>query len=173
MILFLVAVVIGVLWYFLFAQKPNIQDTQQSSVTFPSGGLVIPMPTTTPSLSVGKMSVATKNGGDVITNDFIHNNSTVADSSNAGNYYLAESSTDGYSIGYRVPAQFFTIALEKEPLGQTRAVAEDFLLLTLGITESQLCNLNYYIGTDVHTNSIYAGKNLGFSFCPGATELPN
>lgn len=173
-VLLLGAIVIGVLWYFLLGSKTNPQTTQQSPVTLPSSGSagLTTTSTATSSLVAGKMSVVTQSGESIVTNDFIHNNVAVADPSNAGNYYLAESSTDGYSIGYRTPAQFFTIALEKEPLGQTRVAAENFLLGTLGISESQLCSLNYYIGTDVHTNSFYAGKNLGFSFCSGATKLP-
>lgn len=118
------------------------------------------------------MSVPTQNGSVLVTNDFIHNNSTVEDPSNAGNYYLTGSSTQGFAIGYRTPSQFFTIALEKEPLSQTRKDAENFLLSVLGISQSDLCSLNYYIGTDIQTNSLFAGKNLGFSFCPGATVLP-
>lgn len=172
-ILLLGAIIAGVLWYFLLVPKPTSQTTQQPPVTLPSSGSVTPVTTTsTPSQTTQKMSVTTQTGDAVITNDFVHNNITLADPSNAGNYYLTGPSTDGYAIGYRTPAQFFTIALEKEPLSQTRTAAENFLLSTLGISQNQLCSLNYYIGTDVHTNSFYAGKNLGFSFCPGATVLP-
>lgn len=118
------------------------------------------------------MSVPTQTGATIVTNDFVHNTMTLPDPSNAGNYYLTGTSTQGFSIGYRTPAQFFTIALEREPIGQMRIAAENFLLSTLGVSQSQLCSLNYYIGTDVHTNSFYAGRNLGFSFCPGAVPLP-
>lgn len=112
------------------------------------------------------------NNGVITTNDFIHNGITIEDPSNAGNYYLTGSSTDGYAIGYRTPAQFFTIALQREPLGETRAAAETFLLSKLGISEEQMCHLNYYVGTDSYTNSAYAGKDLGFSFCPDSVALP-
>ncbi|HVB20020.1 MAG TPA: hypothetical protein VNF51_01900 [Candidatus Paceibacterota bacterium] len=177
-ILVLGTVLVGTLWYFLLVPKSaSPQITQQSPITLPSSGVITPVTTpVSPSMesqpSPQKISVATQNGSVVITNDFIHNNVTLPDPSNVGNYYLTGSSTNGYAIGYRTSAQFFTIALEQEPLSQTRTAAEDFLLSTLGITENQLCSLNYYIGTDANTNSFYAGKNLGFSFCPGATVLP-
>lgn len=168
---FLGAIVVGALWYFLFLPKP-MSVTQQPPVTLPSSGSAMSGSSTQGSQLGSKMVVATRDGGTVVTNDFIHNNVTLADPSNEGNYYTPGSAENGYSIGYRMPAQFFTIALEREPLGETRIAAENFLLSTLGISKNQLCNLNYYIGTDVHTNSFYAGKNLGFSFCPGAVVLP-
>ena len=172
-ILFLGAIIVGVLWYFLAAPKTTPQTTQQSPVTLPLSGSVIPLTgSSIPSQTAQKLSKAVQDSGVVVTNDFIRNNATLTDASNVGNYYLTGSSTNGYAIGYRMPAQFFTIALEREPLGETRAAAENFLLLTLGISEEQLCSLNYYVGTDVYTSILYAGKNLGFSFCPGATVLP-
>lgn len=118
------------------------------------------------------MPLAVSSSTTMMAKDFIHNGVTLADPSNEGNYYLTGASTDGYAIGFRTPGEFFTIALQQEPLGQTRLAAENFLLGTLGVTQDQLCHLKYYLGTDVHTNSYYAGKNLGFSFCPGATVLP-
>lgn len=176
MLALLGTIVVGILWYFLFTPKaPPSHTTQQSPVTLPASGSITPVTTSTGSSTLTtseKISVATQNGGTVVTNDFIHNGVTLPNPVNADDYYLTGSSTNGYAIGYRTPAQFFTIALEQEPLGQTRAAAENFLLSALGISQSQLCSLNYYVGTDVHTNSFYAGKNLGFSFCPGATVLP-
>lgn len=156
------------LWYFLFAQNTTSQVTQQTTVTLPSSSYS----TTSLQQAVPPMTVATQNGSAIAANDFIHNGVTTPDPSNAGNYYLTGSSTNGYAIGYRVTSQFFTIALEQEPLGETRVAAENFLLSALGINKSQACGLNYYVGTDVYVNNLYAGKNLGFSFCPGATALP-
>ena len=179
MLLLLGTVIAGVLWYVILVPKAAPQQTSQSTATLPVSGSVTPTPTasTNPSLATSPqtlqtMILATQSGTTVVASDFIHNNVTLPDPSNDGNYYLTGSSTSGFAIGYRTPAQFFTIALEQEPIGQTRIAAENFLLSTLGISQNQLCSLNYYVGTDVHTNSLYAGKNLGFSFCPGATVLP-
>lgn len=167
------AVIVGVLWYFLFAPKPTPQAVQKPPVTLPTSGSVTPVVTaTSSSQSPQTMSIAAQNGGVVVIKDFIHDGVTLADPSNEGNYYLTGASTEGFAIGYRVSGQFFTIALEKEPLGETRIAAEEFLLSALGINKNQLCSLDYYLGTDVYTSSNYAGRNLGFSFCPGATVLP-
>ena len=132
------------------------------------------------------MTLTIQNGGSVIVNDFIHNSVTIPDTANAGRYLLAgnlgyclsdpqqcqaASSTD-FNIYYNSGPQSFTIALTEEPIGQARLDMEQFLLATLGLTEQQLCSLNYLVSVSIHVNSQYAGKNLGFSFCPGATVLP-
>src|SRR3989344_215025 len=116
-------------------------------------------------------------------NDFLHNGTTVEDVQNPGNYYLAGNlgyclkdgvcptgaPTAHYKVTYSIKEHFFTIALTDEPLGVARLGAQQFLMQALGMSQQQLCDLNYYLGTTSYVNSIYAGKNLGFSFCPGAT----
>jgi hypothetical protein len=133
------------------------------------------------------MTVAARGGGTpIVTKSFIANGVTSPDVENPGTYYLAGSPgyclKDGtcpsgapesnFIVTYDAPNQFFTIALTKEPLGAARIAAEQFLMSTLGVSQTQLCSINYYIGTVNAVNAIYAGKNLGFSFCPGATVLP-
>lgn len=169
---FLGAIIVGILWYLLFAPLGAPPASRPSStVTLPSSGAVTVPPSTTDQ-SGSRIPIPIQNGTVITTKDFIHTGTTIEDPANAGNYYLTGSSTQGFAIGYRTPAQFFTIALEQEPLGATRLAAEHFLMTKLGISESQMCALPYYLGTDVHTNSLYAGRNLGFSFCPGAVALP-
>jgi len=123
----------------------------------------------------------------LMVNDFLHNGVTEADVVNAGNYYLAGSagyctkagvcpqgaSATDFVITYNANAQFFTIALTKEPIGQARLDAETFLEKTLSLNNAQMCALRYYLGTTSYVNGAFAGKNLGFSFCPGATKLPD
>ncbi|MBU6490888.1 hypothetical protein KGQ25_01895, partial [Patescibacteria group bacterium] len=78
----------------------------------------------------------------------------------------------GFNVYYNSGPQSFTVALTKEPIGQARLAMEQFMLTTLGLTQQQMCSLNYYIGTTYWVNAVYDNKNLGFSFCPGATQLP-
>ncbi len=133
----------------------------------------------------GTLTVAAKLGPVTVT-DFLHNGITGSDPQNQDMYYLAGAPgyclTDGtcphgaktndFNITYDAAHQFFTIALLSEPLGKARTGAEQFLLNALGISETKLCTLNYYLGTVSALNDRYAGKNLGFSFCPNATVLP-
>lgn len=124
--------------------------------------------------------------GPVVVTDFIHNGETGVDPQNPGIYYLAGSPgyclsdgscpggapTTDFNITYDTAHQFFTIALLAEPLGKVRSDVDTFMLKTLGISDTELCTLNYYLGTVNALNDQYAGKNLGFSFCPNATVLP-
>jgi hypothetical protein len=130
--------------------------------------------------------VATSDKGTVITRDFIHNGETVTDTVNPGTYQLAGSleycladgtcpsgaATSDFSISYNSKTQFFNVALVNEPLGPVRAAAEKFLTSRLGVSSAQMCRLQYFVGTPNYVNSSYSGKNLGFSFCPGAVPLP-
>lgn len=131
------------------------------------------------------ISISGQNGSSFVTKDFIHNGETASDVVNPGNYYLAGSigycladgrcpagaTTTDFNVSYDSNHSSFSILLLEEPLGQSRLHAETFLEEKLGLTEAQLCGLNYWLGTTYWVNEIYAGKNLGFSFCPGATQL--
>ena len=132
------------------------------------------------------MTLTTQNGAAIVTNDFIHNGVTIPDTANAGNYLLAgnlgycvsnpqqcqaASSTD-FTVYYNSTQQSFIIDLIKEPMGQARLDMEQFMSTVLGLTQQQMCSLNYLVGVTRYVNSQFTGKNLGFSFCPGATVLP-
>lgn len=155
------------------------------SVSLPSAGGVTAPTGGSFGHSGSVFSIPSQNG-PLVVNDFIHNGETAADVENAGSYLLAGSagycladgtcphgaaSTD-FAISYNAQTGVFTIALLKEPLGPVRTEAEQFLEARLGVYGEQLCELNYYLGTPASVNDTFAGKNLGFSFCRGATELP-
>ncbi len=172
-------------WFFFFTSG------QQSTV--PSAGNSSPQPSSdgfTPASTTysGSSNIAVPglNGGSVTVSDFIHNGVTIPDAANNGQYLLAGNlgycvtdtqqcqagtATD-FNIFYNSTDGSFTIALLKEPLGQVRIEAEQFLMTTLGITQDDMCRLNYYVGTTSNVNPLYSGQNLGFSFCPGTTVLP-
>lgn len=123
-------------------------------------------------------------GGTIIpTRDFLHASSTgeypVADHFYLG-YHAVGTGVDNatatndppYLIQYTTATQYFNIVLLNEPIGTTRLAAEQFLMVDLGISQSQMCQLSYMVAVPNSVNSQFAGKNLGFSFCPGATPLP-
>lgn len=156
--------------------NPYAYSNNTSSVTATSSGSGAPQATT---------KILLPNGKSLVVKDFIHNRETVPDTVNPGYYFLAGSvgyclgdgtcpsgyKTDDFSIVYRAADGLFNITLLAEPLAGSRTGAEIFLLDRLGITEAQLCNINYWVGTTDVINSVYADKNLGFEFCPGATRL--
>jgi hypothetical protein len=191
-ILSLIALIVvgAILWFFFFAPKQSPAPSENPSVALPiSGSTSVPVTGTTATSSPGStqtMAVGALGGGTVVTSDFIHNGETLPDAANKGRYLLvgnlgycvsnpqecqAGTATD-FSIFYDSNYGAFTIGLLNEPLGQVRLSMEQFLMNTLGITQKDMCKLNYYVGTTYTVNTFYSAKNLGFSFCPGATVLP-
>lgn len=136
-------------------------------------------------ISAPTITIGTYDGSAVVL-DFIHNGETWADTLNQGSYLLAGSTgycladgscphgaqTDDFTISYSNKDSFFNIVLLKEPLGSVRREAESFLQSRLGLVGKDICVLNYFVGTPYYVNQTFTGKNLGFSFCPGATKLP-
>jgi len=99
------------------------------------------------------------------------------DSAHPGVYALAgglkpNPSTTPYSIVYFAKSKSFVITIMQEPLGVNRLTAQQELQKDLGLDQASMCNLNYYLGTTESVSEQYSGINLGFSYCPGATQLP-
>lgn len=186
-VLSLIALIVlfGVVWFFTFAPKQNTPGTN-SPITLPVSGTVPGGTGVSTSPATESRTVRALQGGVITTNDFINNGVTLSDATNKGRYLLAGdlgycvtapqkcragTQTD-FNVFYDSTNDAFTIGLLKEPLGATRIEVERFLENTLGISASDMCRLNYYVGTTYQVNALYSTKNLGFSFCPGATALP-
>jgi len=128
------------------------------------------------------MSFAAVGGGTIQASNFINDPVTVEDPNNQGYYYLGyhmsgatgttATGTPPYLIEYINATQYFNIALLQEPIGPVREDMQQYLMVHLGITQNQMCKLNYMVSVPDRVNSNFSGKNLGFSFCPGATVLP-
>jgi len=160
------------------SKTPSI--VPQPTPSLPSADTVTPIPLQGPTTRI------TGQTGYVLVKDFLDNGETALDPQSMNVFYLAGSPgycispgncphgalvTD-FNITFNTTSQSFIIVLLAEPLGRIRQDAEQFLQDRLGISEEQLCTLNYYISTVNGINASYAGKNVGFSFCPGATVLP-
>lgn len=87
----------------------------------------------------------------------------------------------GYDKSFRAifyPAQAggkdrFLIAINAEPLSQSRSEAEAALRSYTGLSNPALCQLTdiqVWVNKDV--NEQYAGRDIGLSFCEGAERLP-
>jgi hypothetical protein len=113
-------------------------------------------------------------GTTVVVQQFVQSTSTALGPNDlpTGNVQLVPTNTSTpYLILYFGHDQSFMISLVKEPLKESRKSAETMFLRLLGITETEACSLRYAVGVPSALNSFYAGKNLGFSFCPGSTPL--
>lgn len=89
-------------------------------------------------------------------------------------YELEDTSeeNDLFSVNYAADYSYFNIVLYGEDLKNSREQAERFLSSLLGISEYNLCFLNYSVGVTISTNEELARyQNLGFSQCPGSITL--
>ncbi|MFH1178114.1 MAG: hypothetical protein V1711_00085 [bacterium] len=164
--------------------NPSTTTNDAQSVEFPvANSIVNSTVTNITSALETTMSISTVNGESIKTKNFINDSTTTKDPINSDYYYLGYHVYEGvsdstvtnnppYIITYISATQYFNIALLQEPIGTTRLASEQFLISNLGISQNQMCQLNYMVSVPDRVNSQYAGKNLGFSFCPGATKLP-
>lgn len=186
LIVFVLAL-IGIITFFVFVgfgSKPAPIAPSGGNVTLPVSGN---MPAVTSGNSVQglPLSVTVVGAGGIVTptRDFVHA-PTSGEYPTKGYFYLGYhasgagvdnvTATDSppYLIEYIATTQYFNIELLSEPIGPIRLDAEQFLMNDLGVSQSQMCQLNYMLSVPASVNSEFAGKNLGFSFCPGATVLP-
>jgi hypothetical protein len=187
-ILAVLIVVLGaiVLVLFFSHQSTNTTSSAQtgttasSSVTFPASQNTNSGSSSsgsTNSNSSQNLEVKGTDGSTIVVDNFETDRKTVKDPTNDGYYYLSGGSNVSttkapYQIFYDSQDQYFGITLYQEPLGQYRTQAEDELIQDLGLTQDQMCSLNYDISVGQGVNDTYLGENLGFSFCPGAVALP-
>lgn len=115
-------------------------------------------------------------GSTLVVRDFTKDVSVQKDPYVPGQYDLvggvSPDASTPYQVFYDTQDDYFGITIFKEPLGQNRLLAEQKLQAALGISQDAMCKLSYVIAPGPGVNDLYAGKNLGFSFCPGATQLP-
>jgi len=170
--------------FFLFLYTKSGEETPSPDVLFPVGDSI-------PEVEKGStkpktMTLSLQTGSSVTSNNFIDNGVTIADEQNSSTYYLAGSldyctpsgtclegfPSEEFKVIYFSESQTFIVSLITEPLGQSRNKAEQFILRTLGVSQEEMCLLSYEVLVPSGINETYSGKNLGFSFCPGAIVLP-
>lgn len=117
------------------------------------------------------LTVVQKDGTSVNVPDFTKTDQPPIAGPDTG-YQVSGSNASSFQILYFPNQSYFLVSLFSEPLGQTRLAAEAALRSKLGLSDSQLCALNIEVHTDAETNETYSGRDLGLSFCPGATALP-
>lgn len=176
-----VLVVVGIIALIAYLIKPvKPAPVPAEGPSLPDAGS---QPSTTGGVSSGSILIPISGGSSVATKDFLNDSATVSDPVNPGYYYLGyhesvgpedTTATDAppYVIEYIAATHYFNIGLYAEPIGQVRRDAEQYLLTTLGVSQDAACALKYMVSVPDKVNSYYSGQNLGFSFCPGAVQLP-
>ncbi len=168
----------GFVLYWLW---PNSTETLPPATlpTFPTQtqGVVVPTQggsAEDPNIPEVTTVVALGTGGSILVKDFRKDPSTLVAPHIPGHYFISggiDNPDAVYATIYIESDRSFTITLLQEPLGQNRLLAEKELMQKLGISESDMCQLVYSVLVPYSVNQIYAGKNLGFSFCSGAALL--
>ena len=154
-----------------------VDNSNNPSTYYNDNTSVVPIQSSTTTVQ-GQVAVSSASGGSMMVHDFTKDPRVIVDPRNAGHYHLAggaglDQVGAPYLIVYVASDQSFTISLEKEPLLQTRLDAEMYLMQMLGISKRDMCLLRYSVLVPNDVNEFYSGRNLGFSFCPGATVFPN
>lgn len=175
----IVAVMLGFAYW--VGSKPPAVTSGPAPVTLPTA----PGAQQTPVMAdpARSYTLATNDSGLLKTLDFVAHVTTVPDPLTKGYYYLGYHVYEGvpdttvttdppYIITYMSGTQFFNVSLLQEPLGTVRQMAEQYLLARLGVSPKELCRIKYTVGVPWRVSQVYASRNLGFSFCPGATQLP-
>lgn len=151
----IILVVLTIVSIFIADKTKKNSSVEQQQVGFPSSNSVTSTTTTQNNLM----------------NSDMH-----ADPNNPGYYYIGNQPSDEsapFLIRYIAETHNYTIAITQEPIGVNRKKAEQYLMQKLGATQEQMCSLDYAVYISNDANSQYSGENLGFSFCPGAVQLPN
>ena len=172
----------------LFTSRVTPSQTTEPQVTYTSGNqsnttTVTPTQTTTSTTPTGDtLTLQSVFGNSITVKDFKNDPAIVKDPVNPGYYYFGYHVNEGvpdptattsppYIIQYIDRTQYFNISILQSPIGAVRNEMQQYLLAHLGITQNKLCQLKY----DVYVSSTIAPAdlpaNIGFSFCPGATQF--
>lgn len=166
-IVFLVAGIVATL------KKPSDSNEpiQQPGTQFPAGG--------TTDISGDTFMVKTQSGSVVEVKNFLVSDTTIPDMENEGYFYLGNlfpvEETDNqppYVITYIEDTQFFNVTLLSTPLYASQQQAELYLKSVLGISDSDMCNLQYTLSVPAYIDEAASGIDYRFSFCSDSTPIP-
>ncbi len=94
---------------------------------------------------------------------------------NENNYFLGNTFEDAqtaeYIITFDAETKYFNIILLKKPFAASRLAVETYMKETLGLSESQLCGLDYTVSVPGYVDEAASGADYRFSFCSGSVQL--
>jgi len=184
-----ITIIIGLLllagsafWIFV-VNKSNPTPTNDVGTGFPDSGTSTIQnqgDTMPPNTGNQPLILNTSSGATLSVHNFLNDSDTVADPQNKGYFHLGEhfpldgtspSTYPRFTIMYIAQTQYFNISLTSEPIRQARIDAEQYLLTHLGVSEEQLCQIDYMVSVPYFVNQFYTSQDLRFSFCPGSISL--
>jgi len=124
-------------------------------------------------ISSGLIKIETKDGNVMEVHDIRSLPEALDKGSGFYGYEAASNNTSYVTFGilYSSFDDSFAVSLTREPLKIAREDAQKFLMKSLNIDEAGVCKLRAFVSVPAEINLQLAGKDLGFSFCPGSVEL--
>lgn len=119
-----------------------------------------------------RVNVKGRDGTDISVLDFRQAKKTT--NLGDGFYHIDGGNVDTdlpYSILYNETDYSYSISLEASPLSSTRQRVSNDLLTMLGISATEACKLNVYVGVTYDIDQYLSGQNLGLSYCPDSVPL--
>lgn len=163
--------------YFFFGRNTGSSGQTDNGGAFPSNyyqpvsanNSGQPASSTTSGGPADTVPVKTLGGGELRVNPFLPSEAAAYPMLT---YSLLPEERAGaaYDLLY-YPDGSFGVVLLAEPLGQSRLDAQSDLLQRLGISQDQACQLIYRVTVAPWVNAVYAGQNLGFTFCISSVRL--
>jgi|GEM_PF-1614553 len=168
-----IIILIFIISWFLAEDPVIIEDPQDSADIADSSGFGLSTGVSPPVVSVDDgPSLLAYDGKRVFVRDFMQDDDTVV-YTNDTVILGQEEGLDGiqYQIFYFPEDGSITVSLLSEPLHISRQLAEQELIDSLGIARKYLCGFDIWITVPGFVSEAYSGRNLGLSFCEGATIL--
>ncbi len=158
--------------FLVLGRAPATAGPGASANPFGTGGLQSQQASTTPTAT----TVIRTRGGDTLSiPDITTGHPAITEQS--GTYYYVTQNANGdemnqdFGILYGTDSSI-AVGLLAEPLGASRLHAETALRKLLQLPDSQICALNVTVMVPPSVSDVYAGTNVGLSFCPNAVTLP-
>ncbi len=158
--------------YLIFSRSlPATTPTQSTTGTNPFGF------STTPNAPAGERIALTLEDGSTVSVSNFTASGQPEWASESNGYQVVGDDEGLYLVTYLPADEFgaqaqFLVSILAEPLSEVRTQAENALRNRLDVSNEELCALDIQVWTDSDVNASYAGRDLGLSFCPGATALP-
>ena len=170
----LIIILIGIIWLLIAVViisafvKRDVDDGQYTQLPDNDG---LYTESTRPSDTSGP-TILQKGGGYTQVRDFMSDEDTYEFTPTTVVLGKAEGLQGSeYEIFYFPEDGSVTISLLSEPLHTIRLLAEEELLISLGVGEYELCNFDVWVSAPGDVSEIYSGRNLGLSFCEGSITL--
>jgi len=157
-IIIMVSLSVFFTWNFFFG-GPSESEIEQVYVDFATSTIEVESST--------KLKVQTRDGNVVYSTQDV----TLDSYQSLTDYTKALYDADDLLITYYEPEHRLIVQLFAEPLAETRAKAENFIISEFGFSQEQMCAMSATVITNAYVNEYYGGVQLGFSFCEGSAQL--